>query len=51
MVTGLTNFKEHFRGFENQYVIIGGTACDLIKVRERRNFIVLHLPKVRNIHI
>lgn len=30
MTKGLNSFKEHFKGFENQYVIIGGTACDLI---------------------
>ena len=28
MVSGFTKFKERFQGFENQYVIIGGTACD-----------------------
>ena len=26
MVTGFTKFKEAFLGFENQYVVIGGTA-------------------------
>ena len=30
MVNGFKKFKERFKGFENQYVIIGGTACDLI---------------------
>lgn len=30
MVNGFTKFKERFKKFENQYVIIGGTACDLI---------------------
>lgn len=29
MVTGFTKFKEWFKGFEEQYVVIGGTACDL----------------------
>ena len=29
MVKGLEKFKEHFRGFEDNYVIIGGTACAL----------------------
>ena len=29
MVSGFTKFKERFQGFENQYVIIGGTACAL----------------------
>ena len=33
MVSGFTKFKERFQGFENQYVIIGGTACDLIKAK------------------
>ncbi|MCR4822443.1 MAG: hypothetical protein K5873_06175 [Treponema sp.] len=27
---GLDKFKEYFAGFENQYVIIGGTACSLL---------------------
>ena len=30
MVTGINSFKEHFRGYESNYVIIGGTACDLL---------------------
>lgn len=30
MVRGLDSFKEWFRGFEEHYVIIGGTACDLL---------------------
>ena len=29
MVSGFTKFKERFQSFEHQYVIIGGTACDL----------------------
>ena len=29
MVVGLDLFKEHFKGYENHYVLIGGTACDL----------------------
>lgn len=29
MVKGLEKFKEHFVGFEDNYVIIGGTACDI----------------------
>jgi len=29
MVKGLEKFKEHFSGFEDNYVIIGGTACDV----------------------
>lgn len=34
MVTGFEKFKEQFQGFEDQYVIIGGTACDLIMENE-----------------
>ncbi|MDR1879443.1 MAG: hypothetical protein LBQ78_00735 [Tannerellaceae bacterium] len=30
MVKGLEKFKEYFVGFEDNYVIIGGTACDII---------------------
>ena len=30
MVVGLEKFREHFAGHENQYAIIGGTACDLL---------------------
>ncbi|SMP38747.1 hypothetical protein [Anoxynatronum buryatiense] len=30
MVHGLEKFKEYFREHTNQYVFIGGTACDLI---------------------
>jgi len=30
MVKGLEKFKEHFAHFKDNYVIIGGTACDII---------------------
>ena len=30
MVTGFDGFKEWFSGYEEQYTIIGGTACDLL---------------------
>lgn len=30
MVKGIENFKKWFQGYEEQYVIIGGTACDLL---------------------
>ena len=30
MVNGINSFKEHFRGYKSNYVIIGGTACDLL---------------------
>lgn len=29
MVRGLDKFKEYFTGFEDNYVIIGGTACEI----------------------
>ena len=38
MVNGFTKFKERFKKFENQYVIIGGTACDLIMQNEELSF-------------
>lgn len=34
MVRGIEKFKEHFKGFEGNYVIIGGTACE---IHEERN--------------
>lgn len=30
MVRGIDGFREWFRGYEDQYAIIGGTACDLL---------------------
>ena len=30
MVTGIDKFREHFAAHEDQYAIIGGTACDLL---------------------
>ena len=30
MVRGLDTFRKYFRGFENQYVLIGGAACDTL---------------------
>lgn len=30
MVRGLDKFREYFKGYEDNYVIIGGTACDII---------------------
>ena len=29
MVRGIDTFKEFFKGFEGNYVIIGGTACEI----------------------
>lgn len=30
MVKGLDTFREYFKDFENQYVLIGGAACDIL---------------------
>jgi len=30
VVTGIGKFREHFSGHEDQYAIIGGTACDML---------------------
>jgi hypothetical protein len=30
VVRGIDSFREWFRGFESNYVVIGGTACDLL---------------------
>lgn len=38
MVIGLEKFKERFKQFGNQYVIIGGTACNLIMENEELPF-------------
>lgn len=38
MVAGIESFKERFRGFEDQYVIIGGTACDILMSEEGLDF-------------
>lgn len=38
MVKGIRSFQEWFRGFENQYAIIGGTACDLLMSDEGLEF-------------
>lgn len=34
MVTGIESFKEWFSGSEEQYTIIGGTACDILMTEE-----------------
>lgn len=33
MVRGIDVFRKHFKGFENQYVLIGGAACDILFAR------------------
>lgn len=38
MVTGIEALKKYFNGFETEYVIIGGTACDLLMTEEGLDF-------------
>jgi hypothetical protein len=38
VVRGINSFKNWFRGYEEQYVIIGGTACDILMSEENMDF-------------
>lgn len=38
MVRGIDSFRDWFRGYEEQYAIIGGTACDLLMTDEGLEF-------------
>lgn len=38
MVIGFKSFQEWFHGYENQYAVIGGTACDLLMSEEGLEF-------------
>ena len=38
MVRGIDSFREWFRGYEEQYAILGGTACDLLMTDEGLDF-------------
>lgn len=38
MVKGLDVFREHCRGFEDQYVLIGGAACDVLFTNNEGDF-------------
>ena len=38
MVVGIESFKEWFQGYEEQYTIIGGTACDILMPKEGLDF-------------
>lgn len=29
-MVGIDAFKQYFKGHENEYVIIGGTACEIL---------------------
>lgn len=38
MVKGLNTFRKYFEGYENQYVLIGGAACDVVFERNDTAF-------------
>ena len=38
MVPGIESFKKWFKGNEEQYAIIGGTACDILMAAEGLDF-------------
>lgn len=38
MVTGIESFREWFKGNEEQYTIIGGTACDILMTEAGMDF-------------
>lgn len=38
MITGINSFREQFRDMEDQYAIIGGTACDLLMSEAGEDF-------------
>ena len=38
MITGIESFKKWFKGNEEQYAIIGGTACDILMAEEGLDF-------------
>ena len=38
MVTGIDSFKEWFKGSEEKYAIIGGTACDILMMEDGLDF-------------
>lgn len=38
MVTGMVQFRQHFAGYENAFVVIGGAACDEWFTREGARF-------------
>lgn len=38
MVTGINGFTEWFKGYEEQYTIIGGTVCDILMTEAELDF-------------
>ena len=45
MVTGIDSFKEWFKGSEEQYAIIGGTACDILMTEEGLDLSLIHISE------
>lgn len=43
MVRGIDTFKEFFKGFEDNYVIIGGTACESMRICMLRCLVLLRI--------
>jgi hypothetical protein len=38
MIAGFESFKNWFKGYESEYIFIGGAACDMLLSEEKRNF-------------
>lgn len=38
MVKGLDTFREYLKNYENQYVLIGGVACDILFASNESTF-------------
>lgn len=38
MIKGIESFREWFSGYEENYVVIGGTACDLLMSEAGESF-------------
>ena len=38
MVLGFDSFKKWFEGYDDQFVIIGGTACDILMSEDGQDF-------------
>lgn len=37
MVVGFESFKNWFQGYEKEYIIIGGAACDMLLSEDERD--------------
>lgn len=40
MVKGIEIFKEYFKDYTDEYVLIGGAACDIILTTAMRPFVL-----------